>query len=105
MIHITILYLEKLLTQLGFHSKITDLWRNAICYTSWWYQDWWEFITLEMGWVLSDKDIEEAKKEANMNNEILEYVLLGTLLAIGMVIRKPSNGPSTSTMITAGRPI
>ena len=58
-------------------------------------------IYSEMGWVLSNKDIKEAKKGL-MNIAMPEYVLLGTLLAIGMVIRKPSNGPSTSTMITAG---
>jgi hypothetical protein len=55
---------RKLLTKFGFHSKISNLWYDAMRYTSWWYQDWWEFIILEMGWVLSDKDIKEAKKEA-----------------------------------------
>ena len=47
-------------------------------------------------------DISKKQKKKRKNNEILEYALLGTLPVIGMVIRKLSNGPSTSIMITAG---
>ena len=60
---------RKLLSNFGFHAKISELWRNAMRYTSWWYQDWWEFIVLEMGWVLSEKNIKEAKTEANKQRD------------------------------------